>query len=303
VPARKPFSISDEQVSHFKTFGFVIFREFFNPQEVETLHSEFQYRADVAAKHEAHDGSKRHRLCMMSDDTPFFASLLEDERLLATAERLIGRVVGAMIDGDRHAGPTVWHFDSSSFEEVGIKFAAYLQPLRADTGALRVIPGSHHRPLFDALENMEGVGPRWSRAAATPEETHVAIETIDRVPGYACESNPGDVVLFDHRTYHSSLGGTGDRWMCTVVYYKYPETPEQRELLINLAPAYSKPRDNSTEPWNPPDAYPQDWIDSFSSRHLRRQWLDDWRELSESPAGKNGLNIKVKNGKLKLVSA
>ena len=70
-----------------------------------------------------------------------------------------------------------------------------------DSGALRLIPGSHKKALHDALrENLNELG----------------LEICD-VPGYVCKSEPGDVVAFDMRCWHASWGGSEDRRMCTVV--------------------------------------------------------------------------------------
>ena len=33
-----------------------------------------------------------------------------------------------------------WHYDAGGYDVYGIKFAIYLDPVRADSGALRVIP-------------------------------------------------------------------------------------------------------------------------------------------------------------------
>ena len=144
---------------------------------------------------------------------------------------MFGEVIGSGVDADRYTADSAWHYDAGGADAQGVKFAFYLQPVRADTGALRVIPGSHRREWFDELYEYEPIGPRWTRAAASPEETQLAMDGIDAIPAYACESDPGDVVAFDLRIYHASLGGSNDRHMCSLVYYKYPSTPEELELI------------------------------------------------------------------------
>ena len=54
----------------------------------------------------------------------------------------------------------------------------YLEPTTADTGALRLVPGSHFEPLHTELREM-GVGS----------------QTEDLLPSYVCDSTPGDVVM------------------------------------------------------------------------------------------------------------
>eukprot|EP01045_Picozoa_sp_COSAG04_P004267 COSAG04_NODE_183_length_21161_cov_4.562693_11_plen_76_part_00 len=60
----------------------------------------------------------------------------------------------------------------------GVKMAIYLEPTTADTGALRLVPGSHFEPLHTELREM-GVGSH----------------TEDLLPSYVCDSTPGDVVM------------------------------------------------------------------------------------------------------------
>ena len=98
----------------------------------------------------------------------------------------------------------------------------YLQPVRADSGALRVIPGSHKRPWFDQLDERPPLRYAWAREDFAGAE---AADVIESVPGYVCKSNPGDVVAFDARLWHASVGGSSDRQMCTLVYFNYPRPP------------------------------------------------------------------------------
>ncbi|MDP6050583.1 MAG: hypothetical protein QGE99_05920 [SAR202 cluster bacterium] len=64
--------LTKEQVTHFKSFGFVILRQFFSPEEMRVINDEFEYRSKVASSHKNFDGSERHNIRMMGSDTPFF---------------------------------------------------------------------------------------------------------------------------------------------------------------------------------------------------------------------------------------
>ena len=124
--------------------------------------------------------------------TPFTASLFEDDRLAGVGEQLFGRLICANPLLHHYAGYTVWHYDAGGYEAYGIKFAIYLDPVRADTGALRLIPGSHLRPFHDRVAAVDPIGPRFSRAAATPQERQAALAGIGAVPCVVCDSDPGD---------------------------------------------------------------------------------------------------------------
>ena len=73
-----------------------------------------------------------------------------------------------------------------------IKIAFYLDPLTADSGSLRVIPGSHRigdayaTALNDAALREPGIGGA-------------------EVPAVAFETVAGDVVVFNHNTKHCFL--------------------------------------------------------------------------------------------------
>ena len=54
---------------------------------------------------------------------------------------------------------------------------------------------------------------------------------IDEVPAFGIESEPGDVIVFDHRLSHATFGGRDDRRLGAVVYYHNPETPEEEKAL------------------------------------------------------------------------
>ena len=134
---------------------------------------------------------------MMNEETPFFASLPEDPRFLTPAQQICGEdVLGNGTDAHFSVGNTDWHSDSNwqpDSEEVqlAVKYHFHLDPVTAETGALRFIPGSHllrgaDREIFqEALDKVP----------------------LESVPCQAVPTQPGDVVLFDIRTWHASLGG------------------------------------------------------------------------------------------------
>jgi hypothetical protein len=275
-------------------------RNVFSHDELKTIQQEFDHRAAVASSYKAFDGSERHNLNMMGDDTPFFASLMEDPRFAGTAEQMFGEVIGQTTDANRYITNTYWHYDSGSYEGYGVKFAMYLQPVRAKTGCLRVIPGSHRRPWFDDLDDRPPLRYAWARQDFARAE---ADEVIDSVPGYACESDPGDVVAFDQRTYHASVGGSKDRQMCTVVYHRYPRTPQEVAAGIVHAKGFMAERDNSAEPWNPRRTATDEWLANPRNDPRRQKWIQQWRELSEMTEGQNGFKMVAIDGKMKVVPA
>jgi ectoine hydroxylase-related dioxygenase (phytanoyl-CoA dioxygenase family) len=77
--------------------------------------------------------------------------------------------------------------------------ALYLDPVRRDSGALRVIPGSHQwgDGFADGLHTAIHQKPPEATFGVAPED----------VPAVALESQPGDVVVMHQTCKHASFGG------------------------------------------------------------------------------------------------
>ncbi len=89
-----------------------------------------------------------------------------------------------------------------------------VDPLTRDTGALRVIPGSHRvgEAYSDGLEqHIRESAEAWGISGR-------------QVPALALETTPADLVVFDFRLKHGAFGGSQRRRMCTInVSRRYPE--------------------------------------------------------------------------------
>tara|TARA_B100001123_G_scaffold397584_1_gene480936 strand:- start:457 stop:1236 length:780 start_codon:yes stop_codon:yes gene_type:complete len=254
--------LSEEQLFHFKTFGFLVMREVFTSHELHTLNTEFEARLESAYTHMPFDGTKRHWAPMLGVDTPFYSGLLEDPRFSEPAEQFYGEdVFGIICDANRYVGDTRWHPDTISHHQYGVKFAFYLEPVGAETGALRVLPGSHHQPYHDEL-----------RQAREEERLELA-----QMPAYVCESEPGDVVAFDLRLWHASLGGADDRRMCTLVYYNYPKNPDEETVTREQALSNASTFERFGLP--PQPKYPATWIANSTNHPKRAKWIETMKEL------------------------
>jgi ectoine hydroxylase-related dioxygenase (phytanoyl-CoA dioxygenase family) len=94
-----------------------------------------------------------------------------------------------------------------------VKIAFYLDPVRRETGALRVIPGSHRLEL-----------DRWEGRSASDAPNLWGIAE-EQVPSVALESDPGDMVVFDQRLMHAAFGGGRRRRMFTLNLHAECKTP------------------------------------------------------------------------------
>jgi hypothetical protein len=183
--------------AHFRSFGFVVLRAAFEPAPLAREIDEALGTAAGSAL-EAAVGSAAIRfgyVPLMTARSPTSLQLLD--RLEAVAIELMGGpVLPTRAKGVRYTGDTPWHADSDEPDVASMGFAAYLEPLRSDSGALRVLPGSHRRGFGEDLRVLGAVG---LSAAALPAHT-VATE-------------PGDVIAFDEHLFHASAnGGVRRQW-------------------------------------------------------------------------------------------
>ena len=163
-------------------------------------------------------------------ETPFLGSLLEDNRFYGAAKQILGEdAVGFFARCNSFNGPrTEWHPDLVDRAWRGIKVGFYLDPLDGDTGALRLIPGSHKNPFFSDIHQVE------LRHSNRGGERARGLNVED-MPAFIATSEPGDVVVFDNHTWHASYGGGKGRRMCTLGYFAPPKTAEEEEATRNVA--------------------------------------------------------------------
>jgi hypothetical protein len=193
---------SEHDRRFFETFGFLSVPAAVR-EELEWIEPEFaQVFSD---QHIVHDGqtrtmvlgfiARRERLCRLLE-LPIIDELLAC--LLGPDANYIGS------DGNYYTGDTQWHSDGQHAVGTFVKIAFYLDPVGRESGALRVIPGSHR--LTD---------PEWdARQAASSQELWGI--SGDQVPASVLQSEPGDLVVFNHNLMHSSWGGGAMRRMFTI---------------------------------------------------------------------------------------
>ena len=143
------------QVAHFETFGFVVLREVFAPDEVSIMKRETE---EIYAEY--WNGGPATETTQFVQ--PFFDSSLICRRWWTTtgstrsASTCWGRdFILVQTEGRARATDTSWHGPRPAEHELRTaKINFYLDELTKDTGALRFVPGSH-RPadpdLYDLL--------------------------------------------------------------------------------------------------------------------------------------------------------
>ena len=210
--------LTTQQLNYFHTFGFLVFRELFGPEEVAWITDEFEKVMQTYGGGKMHDGSKPTMIVPTIDHSERLCTLLDDVRIEGIASGILGDDFNyASGDGNYYCGDTAWHTDGSYPELFAIKMVFYLDPLTRDTGCLRVLPGSH-RP--DSFWRTENIHPRDAQGlwGLPPSE----------IPGaMAAETNPGDLVVFYHDILHASFGGSNRRRMFTMNLNRHGTTESE----------------------------------------------------------------------------
>ncbi|NKB68286.1 MAG: hypothetical protein GKR89_14585 [Candidatus Latescibacteria bacterium] len=215
----RDFALTDQQIQYFHTFGYLGFSGLLDDRSDEIIAAFEALWAAHGGGHngQPHDGQARSCIVPFIDRSEVLSSLLDDPRILAIAKTLLGDDFNYMgSDGNYYVGDTQWHSDGGHAANAPrhLKMAFYLDPLSRDTGALRVIPGSHLKGegyADDLQERIRDSAQEWG------------VEGPD-VPAVALETRPGDLVCFNHNTKHAAFGGNQRRRMFTMnLCQRYPE--------------------------------------------------------------------------------
>jgi hypothetical protein len=245
----------------FERDGFVVLRGAFDPsalaEEFDIVRRDAFGDCQLAETRAQGSGTVTFLYApMMGERTPVSVALID--RVSVHAAELVGRpVLPGRAKGTWYEGDTAWHRDSTD-DLVSVGVLAYLEPLDATTGALRVLPGSHVHA-----------------DAPLPERGATA--------GEALETEPGDVIIFDEHLIHGSARGRLRRqWRVDFVI----DPGNERELAaVDVWFAQSIP-DERLETAYDAERYPSygpHW------QALDRPWTSRLRELGvydrSSPSG------------------
>ncbi len=220
--------LTEGQVNHFQTFGFLVLPRLLSAEEIADISRHFDDVLSRDRQGTEFDGARRQGVLGVVEQDERLYRLLEDDRIYDAIEQLLGPgFVWVGSDGNLYVGDTGWHPDNPGWDGFRIKVALYLDPVKKDSGCLLVIPGSH---LPGGLGQRLREGPRpASEAASSPYGVDGSA-----IPCIALESQPGDVLVFDQRLFHASFGGRTGRRMFTLNFITKPEDESDLERLRNM---------------------------------------------------------------------
>ena len=163
--------LTRQQIDFFETFGFLCLRQLFSPEEMAGIARETDEL--LAANTGKRTGPSHQSASNFVEMGTGLARLPEDDRIYGPVGQLLGEgfvwgnsegVCGSFNETNDHP----WHCDRAGQIDLDyrrLKIMIYLQPMRRETGALRVIPGSHHAPFHRELLRLQSQHQGTAKAA------------------------------------------------------------------------------------------------------------------------------------------
>ena len=260
--------LSKQDMTHYEIFGFILMKNMLDQKEIQVMTSEFETGL-TRAENQTERTSFRKQLNWwnMGPDTPYLASILEQDKFLDIANQVLeGEAIGSFSSANSFSGNrTDWHSDTQAKHWKGLKFGVYLQSLNENTGALRVIPGSHKEPLHSDFKKI-----RLKESFDFSEmKTDSGGLDVNEIPAYNTRIELGDVIMFDNHLWHGSYGGSEDRRLVTLGYFKNPKTKE--ELASAVQAVQQEKQVRATFPLL---ARHPEWTNNKGHNKTRQFWID-----------------------------
>ena len=208
--------LSDNQVNHFQTFGFARLNSRLSEGGFRELIEEYNAAMTTGTlRLPFNQAGERPAWVVpcMGAQTPKIVSLATHEHVLDLAEQLLGGpVICVQAAAYWRSQDTCWHSDNPSLDYEAVKLYINLDPVDGNSGALRVIPGSHRGPLY------KGLVP----ASNSSVEDAFGVRA-EELPAVALSSNGGDIWAFNLRLWHAVFGSGPKRRVIELSYYLDPE--------------------------------------------------------------------------------
>ena len=205
------------QETYFDTFGFLVFKELFSGDEIASI----THEADKIWTTEGSNNMEEARaIAPFVERSELLTQIVTDDRIYLPLQQLIGPgFIWAGSEGNITThGHHPWHPDrpgtGMELEYLRLKVSMYLDPVTAQSGCLRVIPGSHKHPLHSEIE---------------PQDHHqrgTLVEPFDisgaDLPYHPLESGPGDVIMFNQSLWHSVFNAWAGRRFIVMKFAAQP---------------------------------------------------------------------------------
>ena len=231
-----------QQKQHFDTFGFLLLKQAFDAGEIAAITRTVE---EVWAQEPPSLENEERRANRIVERRPELTRLVTDERIYPVVAQLLGlelQWVGS--EGNVSSRTAVgWHPDRKYYlngethwmDFAQIKVMMYLDSVGRDSGCLRVIPGSHRMPLHQDLAEQE----------LDPASRPFGLDGHE-IPCAKLESEPGDVILFNHCLWHAAFGGSERRRYLAMKFSQRPTAAHHVESLRKYGTGVFAPHETFT---------------------------------------------------------
>ena len=256
--------LTEIQKTQFEVFGFVTIHQMLTSNQIGKLITEFEIGlADAESKMDRQSFRKQLNWWNLRPDTPYMASMMEETVFLKIAHQLLGQnAIGSFSASNSFSGDrTDWHPDAHQPHWKGLKFAVCLQSVDKNSGALRLIPGSHKESLHSEFKRIP-----LKESIHNPNKRDLGIEDI---PAYISKVDPGDIIIFDNHIWHASYGGGKDRRLVTMGYFRMPTTQKEEIAVFKQVEAEIETRKTFPLLVRHPK-----WVAKEECSRIRQSWID-----------------------------
>ena len=231
--------LTREQQEHFEVFGFLVLRQLFDDVETATIRREAYEIFLEQRDGRPYDGSARQTIKHIFTKRPFMDTIVDDDRIHGIACDLLGDdYILDGTEGHTFAEDSQMHGGDDRFCILrNIKIALYLEPLRADSGCLRIIPGSHVPPFVHLLKPLK---KQYFDQSFRPFGV-----SGPELPSCAIRTQPGDVLVFPEEIYHGAFNGAVGRTQLAINFAANPVSEKQIGFVKGL---YERPENTSFIP-------------------------------------------------------
>jgi len=218
--------LTPQQVTFFESFGFLRLKGLF-AADVDEITRGFEdvFAAEGHPRMELyeplHGRERRIIIPQFITKSPILSRLVNDPRVTGIVSSLLGpEYEYAESDGNLFDCESHWHSDmyGAPLHLHHVKLSFYLDKLRGDSGAIRVIPGTQ---FFN-----ESFGVAVRRKLLDPDRIEDEFGVPGReIPSVVVETDPGDLVAWDFRTVHASYGGALRRRLFSINFRDIRSAP------------------------------------------------------------------------------
>jgi len=254
-------ALSEAQLLCFRTFGYLLLPQLLNVNDLSVLGDELDHGLAIQFPEIPFDGSRRHWPRLTDENTPFSASLMENSRFLTPAQQVCGPECTRRW---YRCESICWGYRLAprfSSKPSGGSQVYFSDELTAEIGALRVIPGSHlltgqKRGIFeDGVKKLAG----------------------SDIPAHTIETQPGDLIALDIRTWHASYGGNRNRCSFNLDYVQTQLRRKNIEQLksVGRSHAGSIQHFGLKRQYN----YSKNWLFNPHQSQVRQRWIDRFEDI------------------------